>query len=161
MNNEKYCSVCLYKKERSEFTERKSSKDGKSRMCKLCAKKENVKTTARNKKRSDKAAKLRAVCRAEDKKKTKNTPGKENEKKCTKCRQFKSMYSFDDCKYTKNSKNLQCKLCLSYGVAKNVPTETERAKRIKIMAVPVNVTKTQAYYMGHKHRQEQKGIWLR
>jgi len=178
MSKEKYCTGCLYKKDFSEFSDRKSSKDGKRRICKPCAKLENAKTTARNKKKSDKAAKLRAACRAEDKKAAKIKPAEIKLRKCIACQTPKPLGKYtkdkDDSTHIVKSRskfkskpkensrlNRICSDCNYKGREKAVIPSDDKAKIKAIFAVPVNVMKTQAYYMGHRYKQEQKEIRLR
>lgn len=141
----KFCAGCLFKIDFDEFTNCKLAKDGKRRMCKACVKLDNAKTYAKNKKRSDKSAKNRAECRAEDK--VKIEPVAEKEKICLSCRRLKKIDRFDTDNTTLKRHARICIACNYKRREEDKRTKEDKDRIIKIMAKPINVKKTSAWYM--------------
>lgn len=141
----KFCAGCLSKIDFDEFTNCKLAKDGKRRLCKACVKIDNAKTYAKNKKRSDKSAKNRAECRAEDK--VKIEPVAEKEKICLSCRQLKKIGKFTTDNSTLTRHARICIECNYRNREKDKRTKEEKDRIKNIFSVPVNFTKTQFYYM--------------
>jgi len=93
------------------------------------------------------------------------------EKKCRRCEVRKPLSKFD---YNPIHPRRREKTCTSCHTAMKInpskyapkpkngedkPYDTATAKAI--MAVPINVLKTQSAYMGHRYKQEQKEVRIR